>query len=124
MLAEQRQVRLGLRELGGVVEIHGRALGGEDGDALGVGQQRAERKGRRAQLHQGVKQHDLLAAGVHGEGRSPFAPHSVGGQPAGDPGRLRLQLGVGDAGCLGDQRGALGTALGPLGEPVVELHPP
>ena len=40
VLAEQRQVRLGLGELGGVVEIHGRALGGEDGDALGVGQQR------------------------------------------------------------------------------------
>ena len=46
----------------------------------------------------------------------------MGGEAARDPGRLRLELGVGDLGAVGDQRGAVGAALGSLGQPVVEFH--
>ena len=43
--------------------------------------------------------------------RGRAAPDAVGGEPAGDPGRLRLELGVGDLGAVGDQRGPVGAAL-------------
>ena len=62
----------------------------------------------RAELHQRVQEDDLLAARVHGQGRDRAAAHAVGGEPARDPGRLRLQLGVGDLAAVGHQRGALG----------------
>ena len=104
MLAEQGQVGLGLGQLGCVVQVDGRPLRGEHRRALGLGEPRAERQGDRPELHQGVQQHDLLAARMHGQRRDRIPPHPVGGQPASDPGRLRLQLRVGDAGRFGDQR--------------------
>ena len=122
VLAEQRQVGLGLGQLAGVAEVDRRLLGGEHRGALLGGEPRAERQQDRPHLHQGVEQHHLLAARVHGQRRHRAAPHAVGGEAAGDPGRLRLQLGVGDLGAVGDQRGAVGAALGSLGEPVVEFH--
>ena len=44
----------------------------------------------------------------------------MGGEAAGDPGRLRLQLGVGELGAVGEQGGAVGAALRALREPVVQ----
>ena len=75
-----------------------------------------------ADLHQRVDEDDLLAARVHGQGDGRAAAHAVGGEPAGDPGRLGLELGVGHLRAVRDQRGAVGAALGSLGKPVVELH--
>ncbi len=49
--------------------------------------------------------------------RTPWAVEA-----ARHPGRLRLELGVGDLGAVGDQGGALGAALRSLGQPVVEFH--
>src|SRR3954452_16565767 len=46
----------------------------------------------------------------------------MGGEATGNPGCLRLQLGVGHLGAISDERGALGTALRSLGQPVVEFH--
>ena len=69
MLAEQGQVGLGLGQLGGIVQVDGRPLRGEHRGALRVGELRAERQRDRAELHQRVQQHDLLAARMHGERR-------------------------------------------------------
>ena len=69
VLAEQRQVGLGLRELGGVVQVDRRALGRQHRGPLGLGQLRAEGQRDGPELHQGVEQHDLLAARVHRERR-------------------------------------------------------
>ena len=60
--------------------------------------------------------------GMHGQRGGRAAPHPVRGEAARDPGRLRLQLGIGDLGAVGDQRRPVGAALGSLGEPVVQLH--
>src|SRR4051795_5579150 len=46
----------------------------------------------------------------------------MGGEATGNPGCLRLQLGVGHLGAISDERGALGAALRSLGQPVVEFH--
>ena len=122
-VAEQRQVRLGLGELGRIVEVDGRPLRREHACPLGFGESRAERQRNGTELHQGMQQHDLLAPRVHGERRDRIPPHPVGGQPASDPSRLRLQLGVGDAGSFRDQRRPLRATMSTLREPVVELHP-
>ena len=92
--------------------------------ALGRGQPRAERQQLGADLHQRVGEDHLLAARVHGQGRGRAAADAVGGEAARDPGRLRLELGVGHLGAVRDQGGAVGATLGSLGEPVVELHRP
>ena len=64
VLSEQGQVRLGLGQLGRVVQVHGRALGREHRGALRLGELRTERQRDRTELHQGVQQDDLLAARV------------------------------------------------------------
>ena len=122
VLAEQRHVGLGLGQLAGVVEVDDRLLGGDDRRPLGRGQARAQRQQHGADLHQRVGEHDLLAARVHGQGGDRAAADAVGGEAAGDPGRLGLQLGVGHLGAVRDQRGAVGATLRSLGQPVVELH--
>ena len=122
VLAEQGQVGLGLGELGGIVQVDGRPLCGEDAGSLGLGESRAQRQRDGTELHQGMQQHDLLAARMHGERRDRIPPHPVGSEPTSDPGRLGLQLRVGDAGGFGDQRAPLGAAVSTLREPVVELH--
>ena len=89
---------------------------------LGLRQRGADRQHHRAELHQRVDQHHLLAARAHGQRRGGAAPHPLGGEPPGHPDRLGLQLGVGDLGSVRDQGGAVGTGLGSLCEPVVEFQ--
>ncbi len=122
MLAQQRQVGLGLGQLAGVVEVHRRFLGGDHRGALLGGEPGAERQQHRAQLHQRVHENYLLAARVHRHRRDRAAADAVGGEAPGDPGRLGLELGVGDLGAVRDEGGALGAALRSLGQPVVEFH--
>ena len=74
------------------------------------------------ELHQRVDEDDLLAARVHGQGGGRAAPDAVGGEPPRDPGRLGLELGVGDLRAVGDEGRPVGAALRSLGEPVVEFH--
>ena len=99
------------------------SLGGEHRRPLGLGQPRAQRQQRppRASSARGAAR-PARGAGACVSAAIAAAPHAVGGEPARDPGRLRLELGVGHLGAVGDQRGAVGTALRSLGEPVVELH--
>ena len=122
VLAEQRQVGLGLGQLAGITEVDGRLLGGDDRGALGRGQPRAQRQKHGADLHQRVDEHHLLAARLHRQRGDRAATHAVGLQPPRNPGRLGLELGVGHLGPVRDQRGAVGAALRSLGEPVVEFH--
>ena len=74
---------------------------------------RGSRRG--ADLHQRVEEHHLLAARVHGQRRGRAAADAVGGEPARDPGRLRLELGVGDVDPVGRParcgRGSSGIAV-------------
>jgi len=69
-----------------------------------------------------MEEHHVLGSSRQLEGHRRTAPDAVGGEPAGGHGRLRLELAVCDLVALGDQRHAIGTRLGPLGEPVVEDH--
>ena len=98
VLAEQRQVGLGLGQLAGVAEVDGRLLGGDHRGALLGGQPRAERQQHGADLHQRVDEDDLLAARLHRQRGDRAAAHAVRLQPPRDPGRLGLELGVGHLG--------------------------
>ena len=111
VLAEQRQVGLGLGQLAGVVELDRRFGRLDHGGALLGADPRAERQQDRADLHQGVDEDHLLAARVHAERDGRAAADAVGGEPAGDPGRLRLELGEGDLRAVGDEGGAVGATL-------------
>ncbi len=106
----------------GVVEVDHRFDRLDDAGVLGLGQARAQRQQRGADLHQRVGEDDLLAARVHGQRGGRAAAHPGGGEAAGDPVRLGVELGVGDLRAFGDQRGPLGATLGPLSEPVVNSH--
>ncbi len=114
VLAEQRQVGLGLGQLTGVEEVDARLLCGDDRRMLRLGELRGERQHRRPQLHQGVNEDHLLAARVHGQGRGRAAPHAVGCEASGDPGGLGLELGVADLLAVGDERRPVRAALGSL----------
>src|ERR1044072_3504476 len=125
--AGQRQVGLGLSQLAGVAEVDGRLLGLDHRAALGGGQLRAQRQQHAPHLHQRVDEHDPLAGArprPGGGGARGPAPAAVRLQPPGHPGRLGLELRVAHLRAVGDQRRAVGAALGSLGEPVVELHRP
>ena len=122
MLAEQRQVGLGLGQLAGVVEVHGRLLGGDHRRPL-LGREPGPSGSRTAPTF--IRAWTITTCSRRGciviaDGRA--AAHAVGGQAPGHPGRLGLQLGVGDLGAVRDQRGSLGAALRSLGQPVVEFH--
>ncbi len=122
VLAEQRQVGLGLREVGGAGDDEDRVGAFELGLALGVGQARVQRVGDRAQLHQRVHEDDEVGPGRELERDRPLAAHSARGQPPGDRARLGLELGVGQLLARRDQGEAVGAGLRALCEPVVEVQ--
>ena len=122
VLPQQRQVGLGLGQLTGVVELDRRFGRLDHGGALLGAHRGAEREEDGADLEQRVDEDGLLAARVHGEGDGRAAADTVGGEAAGDPGRLGLELGERHLLAVGDERGAVGATLGSLGKPVVELH--
>ena len=100
------------------------SLGGEHRRALGRGEPRAERqqRPRRASSARGAGRPARGAACMRQRG-GRAAPHAVRGEPPRDPGRLRLELRVGDARTpSATSARPVGAALRSLGEPVVELH--
>ncbi len=122
VLAEQGQVRLGAAHIVGPRDGKHRGGALELGLALPGRQSRVQRLGDSAQLHQRVEQDDVIGAHRQLQGHSRAAPDAVGGEAASGRRRLGLQLLVGEAATLRDQRRAVGAGLGSLGQPVVEDH--
>ena len=123
VLAQQRQVGLGLGQLAGVVELDRRLLAGDHRGAL-LGAVSCGPSGSRTAptFISAWTRTTCSRRGCMRQGDGRAAADAVGGEPAGDPGRLGLELGVGDLRAVRDQRGAVGAALRSLGKPVVEFH--
>jgi len=67
VLAEHRHVGLGLGEEAGIVEVHHRFGRLDDRGTLGLGEARAQRQQRRADLHQRVDEDGPARGAVHGQ---------------------------------------------------------
>ena len=69
-----------------------------------------------------MQQDHVVGPGGQRERNRRAAASPAGGEPPGGAGRLALELGVGERLAVGDQGVAIGTGLGTLRQPVVQMH--